>query len=177
MVLTFAPSRTILQAKGLIVDRRWQIWHGAGPRSQEGWFRARAERSRGKGRVSEGVREWKSIREVSSQFQAGAADFRKPWDVVCSSSLDPRVKRARATGRANDRAYGRATETSEHGEKERPTKAPFRTNGVKRLSHQLNVSLLILGRFDSASRVFPEFVARPRCNFPLLCVQVSRVSL
>lgn len=132
---------------------------------------ARKTRRGGRGAWGlEGVREWKSIREVNSQFQAEVAGFRKPRDVVCPSSSDPCVKRARAGGRAGARSGGSAGDRKleeareRHGggcgrtrEQEREKAAggrrrevPFRTNGVKRLSHQPNASLLILGRFDSS---------------------------
>ena len=73
------------------------------------------------------------------------------------SPLRFRVKRARAN--ATRRKLGktrRKRERERERERERDHgELPFSTNGVKRLSHQPNVSLLILGRFDSASRLFP----------------------
>jgi len=51
--------------------------------------------------------------------------------------------------RRNGDGYMREQERERAGERER-REVPFRTNGVKRLSHQPNASLLILGRFDSS---------------------------
>lgn len=58
------------------------------------------------------------------------------------------------------------------GERERsPGELPFRTNGVKRLSHQPRPPLSpFLGRFDSASRLFPaSSPIPPPPSLPLQC--------
>ena len=69
------------------------------------------------------------------------------------SPLRFRVKRARAN--ATRRKLGKTRRKRERERERDHGELPFSTNGVKRLSHQPNVSLLILGRFDSASRLFP----------------------
>jgi len=61
------------------------------------------------------------------------------------SASDRKLEKARRYG---DR-YMREQERERVGGRER-REVPFRTNGVKRLSHQPNASFLILGRFDSS---------------------------
>lgn len=68
------------------------------------------------------INTWSEQQPVSQ----GRSRFGKPWDVVCSSSSDPF-----SVLRGEERNLER------RGERERiPGELPFRTNGVKRLSHQ-----------------------------------------
>lgn len=59
------------------------------------------------------------------------------------SASDRKLEEARENG-------GWEYERTRKREGGRKGEVPFRTNGVKRLSHQPNASLLILGRFDSS---------------------------